>query len=144
MDHNIFKIPLLRFVFKHSKAIPIAPARENEALLNAAYEEIARALEAGDLVGIFPEGRITDNGDLYPFKGGAQRILERTPVPVVPMALRGLWGSMFSRKDGPAFLKAPRKLFSAIELAIGAPVTPALASPENLQQQVQRLRGSWR
>jgi 1-acyl-sn-glycerol-3-phosphate acyltransferase len=144
MDHNIFKFPVLSFVFRHGKAIPIAPARENAALLDAAYEEIARALDAGDLVAIFPEGRITDNGELYLFKNGVQRILARSPVPVIPMALRGLWGSMFSRKDGPAFLKAPRKLFSAIELAIGPPVPPEKGEPAYLQAAVQLLRGNRR
>src|SRR5262249_40946815 len=102
MDHRIFRVPILNFVFRTSRCIPIAPARENAALLEAAYEEIARALRNGELVCIFPEGRITDTGELYPFRGGISRIVESTPVPVVPLALRGLWGSFFSRKDGAA------------------------------------------
>ena len=145
MDHNIFRVPLLNFVFRTSKTIPIAPAKENPQLLERAYDEIASALGNGDLVGIFPEGRITDTGELYPFRTGITRIIGRTPVRVVPLALRGLWGSFFSRKDGPAmsrpFWRAP---LSRIALAVGEPVLPGNVTPEGLQQTVLALRGDWR
>jgi len=145
MDHNIFKVPVLSFVFRTGKAIPIASAKEDEALLNAAYEEIAKALEQGQLVGIFPEGRITDTGELYPFKGGIKRIIDRTPVPVVPIALKGLWGSFFSRQGGPAMSKPMRRgLWSRIGLEVAPPVAPAAVTPEALQETVQSLRGEWR
>jgi len=145
MDHSIFRIPVLSFVFRTGKAIPIAPAREDPRLLDEAYEKIAAALEAGELVGIFPEGRITDSGDILPFKGGIRRIVERTPVRVVPMALSGLWGSFFSRKDGRAMTRPFRRgMFSRIVLTAGAPVEAALATPEALQQRVVDLRGDRR
>jgi 1-acyl-sn-glycerol-3-phosphate acyltransferase len=145
MDHNIFKVPVLSFVFRTGKAIPIASAKEDEALLNTAYDEIAKALERGQLVGIFPEGRITDTGDLYPFKGGIKRIIDRTPVPVVPLALKGLWGSFFSRRGGAAMTKPFRRGFwSRIGLEV-APAVPATAvTPETLQETVEALRGEWR
>ena len=108
MDHRIFKTPIVSFVFRTGKAIPIAPAKENPKLLEAAYDEVSKALANGELVAIFPEGRITDTGELYPFRSGIERIVERDPVPVIPLALRGLWGSYFSRKDGPAFSKVHR------------------------------------
>jgi hypothetical protein len=145
MDHGIFRIPVLNFVFREGRAIPIAPARENPKLLEQAYEEIATALRAGELVGIFPEGRITDTGDLNPFRGGITRIVERTPVPVVPMALRGLWGSFFSRKDGRAMTRPLRRgLFNRIALAVAPPVPPDRATPDALQGIVASLRGDWR
>jgi 1-acyl-sn-glycerol-3-phosphate acyltransferase len=144
MDHRIFQVPVLRFVFKTAKAIPIAPAKEDTALLEAAYAEVARALRDGDLIGIFPEGALTSTGELNPFKGGVKRIVDSVPVPVVPMALRGLWGSMFSRKDGAALQKAPRRLFSLIELNVGTPIAPQSLTPESLQQTVAELRGDWR
>ncbi|PKO56316.1 MAG: glycerol acyltransferase, partial [Betaproteobacteria bacterium HGW-Betaproteobacteria-19] len=145
MDHRIFSMPLLSFVFRVSGAIPIAPAKDDPSMLERAFDEVARTLEAGDLVAVFPEGRITDNGELYPFRPGIRRIVERTPVPVVPMALRGLWGSTFSRKDGPALSHPLRRgIFSRIELAVAAPVPPAAAHPEYLQQQVSALRGDRR
>ena len=142
MDHRIFKLPIINFVFREGRAIPIASAKEDPALLEQAYEEVAKALEAGDLVGIFPEGRITDTGELYPFRKGITRIVERTPVPVVPMALKGLWGSFFSRKDGAAMtLPFRRGLFSKVSLSVTAPVAPASATPEALQEIVAGLRG---
>jgi 1-acyl-sn-glycerol-3-phosphate acyltransferase len=145
MDHRIFKVPILSFIFRTGKAIPIAPAKEDEKLLEAAYDEVARALEAGELVAIFPEGRITDTGELYPFRGGIRRIVERTPVPVVPLALKGLWGSFFSRRDGAAMTRPFRRgLFSRIGLAASSPVPPADATPEALQGMVLALRGDWR
>jgi 1-acyl-sn-glycerol-3-phosphate acyltransferase len=98
MDHNIFKVPVLSFVFRTGKAIPIASAKENEALLNAAYDEIARALAQGDLVGIFPEGRITDTGRLYPFKGGITPDRRAHAGAGGAARAEGLWGSFFSRK----------------------------------------------
>ncbi|PLX74414.1 MAG: glycerol acyltransferase [Azoarcus sp.] len=145
MDHRIFSMPLLSFVFRVSGAIPIAPAKDDPSMLERAFDEVARTLEAGDLVAVFQEGRITDNGELYPFRPGIRRIVERTPVPVVPMALRGLWGSTFSRKDGPALSHPLRRgIFSRIELAVAAPVPQAAAHPEYLQQQVSALRGDRR
>jgi len=145
MDHRIYRMPLIGFVFRHMHAIPIAPAREDAAMMEAAFEEVAQALAAGELVAIFPEGRITDTGELYPFRPGVQRIVGRTPVPVVPMALQGLWGSFFSRKDGPAMSRPLRRgMFSKIALTVGTPVAPAAATPEHLQQIIARLRGDWR
>jgi 1-acyl-sn-glycerol-3-phosphate acyltransferase len=145
MDHNIFRIPLLSFIFRTGKAIPIAPKKEDPALLEKAYEDIAAALRDGDLVGIFPEGRITDTGELYPFRAGITRILDRTPVPVVPLALRGLWGSFFSRKDGRAMSRPSRLMpFRKIALAASDAFAPEQATPEGLQQAVLALRGDWR
>ncbi|MCU0811734.1 MAG: MFS transporter [Thiobacillaceae bacterium] len=145
MDHRIYRTPLISFVFRHMNAIPIAPAREDAAMMEAAFEEVAKALEAGELVAIFPEGRITDTGEIYPFRPGVQRIVKRTPAPVIPMALQGLWGSFFSRKDGPAMSKPLRRgMFSAIALTVGVPVAPAAATPEHLQAIVAGMRGDWK
>jgi 1-acyl-sn-glycerol-3-phosphate acyltransferase len=145
MDHRIFRTPVLSFIFRTSKAIPIAPAKEDERLLNDAYDQIARALEQGELIAIFPEGRVTDTGELYPFRSGIRRIVERTPVPVIPLALKGLWGSFFSRRHGPAMSKPFRRgAFSEIALEAGAAVSPSLATPESLQAAVQEMRGDWR
>jgi 1-acyl-sn-glycerol-3-phosphate acyltransferase len=145
MDHNIFRIPVMSFVFRTSRAIPIAPAKEDPAMMEKAFADVAQALKDGDIVVIFPEGRITDNGEMYPFRPGIKRILDATPVPVIPMALRGLWGSFFSRKDGAAMSKPSRLVpFKKIGLAAGALVQPRDAAPEALQQQVLALRGDWK
>ena len=145
MDHHIFRWPILSFVFRNSRAIPIAPAKEDPAMMERAFDEVAAALEAGELVGLFPEGRITDNGELYPFRPGIRRIVERTPAPVVPMALRGLWGSTFSRKGGPALSRPLRRgIFNRVELVSAPPLPPAEATPERLQGIVAGLRGEMR
>jgi len=145
MDYRIYRMPVISLIFRHMRAIPIAPARDDAAMMEAAFEEVASALAAGELVAIFPEGRITDSGDLYPFRPGVQRIVGRTPVPIIPMALQGLWGSFFSRKDGPAMSKPLRRgLFSKIALVVGTAVAPAAATPEHLQEIVAGLRGDWK
>ena len=145
MDYRIFRTPVIGFLFRHSHTIPIAPAREDAALMESAFAEVAGALAAGDLVGIFPEGELTDSGELSRFRPGVQRILARTPVPVIPMALCGLWGSFFSRKFGAAMSRPSQlRLFSRIGLVVGASVAPAAATPENLQARVSELRGDWK
>ena len=103
------------------------------------------ALADGDLVCIFPEGRITDTGELYPFRPGIARIVEHTPVPVVPMALRGLWGSFFSRVSGRA-MSNPLHLrpFSKVGLVASAAFDPHSATPQALQAAVVALRGDAR
>ncbi len=145
MDHKIFRWPILSFVFRTSRAIPIASAKEDPAMMERAFDEVARALEAGELVGLFPEGRITDTGELYPFRPGIARIVERTPVPVVPMALRGLWGSFFSRKNGPAMTRPFRRgVFNRIELLTADPVAATEVTPQRLQETVAAMRGGRR
>ncbi len=147
MDHNIFRIPVLRTFFNQLKAIPIASARTDPETLRRAHQSIQQALDEGEMVCIFPEGRITDTGELTPFKQGVRRIVERNPVPVIPMALRGLWGSFFSRYGGEAFslpidARLRRGLRSKLEFVVGVPVPPAIATPELLMQRVRELRGA--
>jgi 1-acyl-sn-glycerol-3-phosphate acyltransferase len=142
MDHKIFQTPIISFVFRTGKAIPIAPAKVDTKLLDAAYDAVADALSHGELVMIFPEGRITDTGELYPFRQGVQRIVERTPVPVIPLALKGLWGSFFSRRDGRAMTKPFRRgMFSPIALEAGPAFAPDAATPEALTAAVLAMRG---
>jgi 1-acyl-sn-glycerol-3-phosphate acyltransferase len=144
MDHRIFQIPLLNFLFRTMRAIPIAPAKEDRSMMERAFDEAAKALRAGEIVGIFPEGRLTETGDLNAFRPGLQRILEQAPVPVVPMALRGLWGSFFSRSHQGKAMRSWRGMFSRIALVAGTPFSPELATPEALQKSVLGLRGDWR
>jgi 1-acyl-sn-glycerol-3-phosphate acyltransferase len=145
MDHNIFKVPVLSFVFRTAKAIPIAPAKENVALRDKAFDDAAQALRDGDLVGIFPEGRITDTGELYPFRPGVMEILKRQPAPVVPMALSGLWGSFFSRKDGAAMTKPFRRgTFARVQLKVAAEWAPQAVTPDGLYAATQEMRGDWK
>lgn len=139
MDHKIFKIPVLSFVFRHARAIPIASAKQDRVLLARAYDEIAAALDNGEVVCIFPEGEITRDGNLGKFKNGVERIIRRSPVPVIPMALTGLWGSFFSRKGGAAMLKLPRKLWARITVTGGEAVPPTEVKAALLQERVRAL-----
>jgi 1-acyl-sn-glycerol-3-phosphate acyltransferase len=147
MDHKIFAIPVLSFIFRTMRTIPIAPAKVDAAMKARAFDEVAAALAAGEVVGIFPEGKLTETGELGEFRPGIQEIVTRTPVPVVPMALRGLWGSFFSRADRADSGSAMRRLrgiLSRIELVAGAPIAPQDATPERLHETVRALRGDAR
>jgi len=143
MDHRIFRTPLLNYIFRHGGAIPIASAKEDPVLMEKAFAEVAAALNNGELVAIFPEGGITRDGELQAFRPGISRILAANPVPVIPMALSGLWGSFFSQFDG-ALMKKPfrRGMFSRIALHVGPPLPAAQATPETLQRQVAALHGA--
>ncbi len=145
MDLGIFRIPVLSWMFRQAKAIPITSVKKDPALVERAFAQVSEALRDGQLVCIFPEGRITDTGELYPFRPGVMRILERDPVPVVPIALQGLWGSFFSRDGGAAMTRPFRRgVFSRIGIHVGALRAPQQVSPEQLQADVAALRGDWR
>jgi 1-acyl-sn-glycerol-3-phosphate acyltransferase len=145
MDHRIFKTPFLGWIFRTAKAIPIASAKEDPWLMEKAFVDIAQALHQGDLVCIFPEGRLTSTGEMNEFRGGIAKIVDRSKVPVIPMALRGLWGSLLTRDRGNLFERSfSRGLRSRLSLAVGTPVEPQEVTPELLHQQVRALRGDWK
>jgi 1-acyl-sn-glycerol-3-phosphate acyltransferase len=141
MDHKIFAVPVLGWMFRLAKAIPIAPQKDNPAVYEAAFVQARRVLDEGDLLGVFPEGGITKDGSLGEFKGGVMKILETHPVPVVPLALQNLWGSFFSRAEsGTAMVKPFRRGFwSRVGLNAGAPLQPQAVSPPALRARVQQL-----
>jgi 1-acyl-sn-glycerol-3-phosphate acyltransferase len=146
MDHRIFQVPVLGWLFRLAKAIPVAPRSEDPAAYEAAFEAAARVLREGDLLGIFPEGGITRDGTLQEFKGGIAKILARAradglDVPVIPMALTNLWGSYFSRiEQGGAMVRPFRRgLFNRVGLNVGEAVACAQASPAGLQDRVRAL-----
>ena len=146
MDHNIFKVPVLGWLFRLAKAIPIAPRTQDPKAYEDAFDAAACVLKDGDLLCIFPEGGITRDGSLQEFKGGIMKILERTTqqgveVPVVPMALTNLWGSFFSRVEHGGAMVRPfrRGLFNRVGLNVGAPLASATVQPALLQSQVQAL-----
>jgi len=148
MDHQMFRAPLLGWLFRLAKAIPIAPQHSEPEIYAAAFEQAAHVLRAGHLLAIFPEGGITRDGQLQPFKGGVTKIAERARLdgvhaPVIPMALSNLWGSFFSRAEGGAAMVKPfrRGMFSRVGLHVGAPLPPGDASPDLLRERVAQLLG---
>ncbi|MEN5059341.1 MFS transporter [Luteimonas sp. TWI1416] len=152
MDHRIFAIPGLRWIFRHAKAIPIAGAKDDPALMQRAFDAIDAALAEGELVGIFPEGRLTSDGEIAAFRTGVERILARAQargqqVPVVALALRGMWTSMWSRHHAHARgrfarMRVPRRLRARIEV-VAAPRIEASAdlTAAALEAEVRALRG---
>jgi 1-acyl-sn-glycerol-3-phosphate acyltransferase len=141
MEASIFRIPVLSAIFRGMKAIPVAPAKEDAEVYERAFQIVAQELRDGQLVCIFPEGRLTSDGEIGEFRAGMMRILKETPVPVVPMALTGLWDSMFSRKYGAVWRRWPRRFWPKIGLMVGAPIPPEHASLQTLRDAVVTLRG---
>ena len=141
--HKIFRIPFLNFIFRTARTIPIAPAREDAALLERAYADIEQALRDGELIGIFPEGGLTPDGEIQEFKPGIEKILAKTPVPVVPMAVRGLWQSMWSRRASKmGRSRLPRRFRARIELIAGEPMPGDKLRASDLEVRVRQLRGA--
>ncbi|MEO8157433.1 MAG: MFS transporter [Betaproteobacteria bacterium] len=142
MYYAIFNVPLLRFIFRSMKAIPIAGAKEAPQVLEQAYDDIAAALADGELVCIFPEGGLTRDGEIGPFRPGMSKILERTLVPVIPLSLSGLWKSIFARNEQVSIPFA--RLFPTVRLNVGHAVPPASATPDTIRAAVIALQGERR
>lgn len=143
MYYKIFQNPLLGWFFRTAKAIPIASRNEDERIFNKAFDGISKALEDGELVIIFPEGKLTADGEIDVFKPGLLRVLERNPVPVIPMALGGLWGSLFTRRNKGFFGRVWRReqpIGRPIDLVIGKPMPAADVQMQELRAKVQALR----
>jgi 1-acyl-sn-glycerol-3-phosphate acyltransferase len=142
MESAIFKMPVVNIFARGMKAIPIASAKEDKSAMERAFELVAAELRDGNLVCIFPEGKLTADGNMNVFRPGMTRILNETPVPVIPFALSGLWTSMFSRAERNSWRRLPRRLFAKIAVAIGEPVPPSQALPDHMHGIVQQMRGS--
>lgn len=143
MDHRIFAFPVLGWLFRLAKAIPIAPQKEDPQAYAAAFARAKAVLDDGQLLGIFPEGAITRDGQLGEFKGGVMKLLEANPVPVIPLALQNLWGSFFSRIEGSAMRKPFRRgFFSRVGVVAGEAVGPAQVTPAALRERVGTLLAS--
>ncbi|MDP2004444.1 MAG: MFS transporter [Rubrivivax sp.] len=141
MDHRIFATPVLGWLFKLGKAIPIAPQKDDPAAYERAFTQARAVLDDGELLAIFPEGGITRDGTLGEFRGGVMKILQTHPVPVVPLALQNLWGSYFSRIEGGTAMVKPfrRGLFSPVGLVAGPALAAAQVTPGALRERVAGL-----
>ncbi len=140
MDHNYADLPVLRYLVDKGGIIPIAPKRESEEVLEQAFDSIAEALENGEVVCIFPEGKLTADGEMNDFRSGIDRILARTPAPVLPAAFHGLWGSFFSRDRGKVLGFLPKRFWSRIDLVVGDLVPVGQAESKGLEDIVRTLR----
>lgn len=141
MDKNIFNATGLSWFFKAAKTIPITSQKKDPELYQAAMNKVSEELRDGNVICIFPEGKLTSDGEIDTFRKGIETIIERDPVPVVPMALQGLWGSFFSHKDGHALTTRPRRFWSRVNIVASSPWQPETVRADALQEQVQNLRG---
>ena len=143
MYYKIFQIPVASWFFKTARAIPIAGAKEDPDIMQKAFDEVDKALAEGEIVGIFPEGKLTTDGEIAEFKAGVEKILARRAVPVVPVALKGMWASMFSKRNSKlGQLRVPHRFRAHIEVEAGPAVAAAEASAEVLEAKVKALRGN--
>jgi len=113
-----FKLPLLGALFRKMRAIPTGGGREGIAAIRRAREELA----AGHSVCIFAEGAISRTGNMLPFKRGFEKIVQGLDVPVIPVHLDQVWGSIFSFKDGKFFWKWPKRFFYPVTITFGEPL----------------------
>jgi 1-acyl-sn-glycerol-3-phosphate acyltransferase len=142
MDHKLFATPVLGAIFRLAKTIPVASQKEDAEIYANAFAEAEKTLAGGDLLCIFPEGVITRDGEIQPFKAGIMKVLATHPVPVIPMALQNLWGSFFSRVDGKAMTRPFRRgFYSSVRLVVSPPIAPEQVTPESLQAITTELRG---
>lgn len=140
--YKIYQMPVMNWIFRAAKAIPIAGYKEDSEMYEHAFAEVKKALDEGDLVCIFPEGGLTPDGTLQEFKSGLERIIKETPVPVIPMSLNNLWGSVFSRKDKSIMNRRPRKFMAKIDLNVGKPIKPEDANSKMLFGIVSSLKNN--
>jgi 1-acyl-sn-glycerol-3-phosphate acyltransferase len=144
MWYKIFQMPLLNFIFRTMKAIPIAGAGEDKRVMDEAFDKVDAELAAGNIVCIFPEGAITWDGEIARFRPGIEKVIARRPVPVVPASLGRLWGSWFSRRRGGGVRKVPGRLFARVPVTFGEPVPPSEVTAAKLELLVRTLRGDQR
>lgn len=137
IDEDIYNLPIVHYFMQLNNAVPIAPRRES---VERALDLVAEGLRQGDLFCIFPEGQITFTGNLSRFRFGVEWMLKRVPVPVIPMALNGLWGSALSRKDcGKWYRYLPRSFRRKVTLRCGKALEGSKINVSHMQHTLMRL-----
>jgi hypothetical protein len=142
MHQHHWQFPLLRAFFEKSRVIPIAPRKEDPNVLDRALRSIDEALANGELVVIFPEGTMTPNGQLSPFRPGLDRIVAKRQVPVVPVGISGLFGSFFSRARGAPMSGLPQRFRAPVTVKVGTPLLPADVSRAGLRALTDAARAA--
>jgi 1-acyl-sn-glycerol-3-phosphate acyltransferase len=139
MFETIYNVPVLKQFFRAVGAIPINTKKVNPECYENAFKEIKTLLENGEVLCIFPEGKLTADGEIDEFKSGIEKIINETPAPVLPVAIQGLWGSMFSRKNKIRF---PRLKWSSLNIVVGELIKPENVKAKDLEDKVKILKGN--
>ncbi|MGJ7459267.1 1-acyl-sn-glycerol-3-phosphate acyltransferase [Halomonas sp. MA07-2] len=141
MAKPMYDSPWLNWLFRLVGAIPVESDRHDPGNVRRALLEVSRALREGEVVMLFPEGRLTPDGEIHAFRRGLELILARDPVPVVPAGLSGLWGSWTSHAYGPALSGRPRRFRARVALHFGERLPPEWAARAVLERRVRELKG---
>lgn len=139
IDNAIYNIPIIHYFMQLNQAIPISTKKEQ---INAAMAEISQGLANGDVICIFPEGRLTYTGFMSHFRPGVEWIIQKNPTPIYPIFLDGLWGSLFSRKYQKTFWWFfPRSIRRKIVAICGEAIPPDDITVDQLHIVMLQLRG---
>jgi 1-acyl-sn-glycerol-3-phosphate acyltransferase len=141
MDSRIYQTKGLHWFFKAAQTVPICPAHQDQAIYDDAFKQIKQILDEGELVCIFPEGKLTRDGQMNTFRGGIETIIEQTPVPVVPMSLQGLWGSFFSHHGNKILKRTKKRFWSKITMKVAPPIEATQVKAASLETQVREMLG---
>jgi acyl-[acyl-carrier-protein]-phospholipid O-acyltransferase/long-chain-fatty-acid--[acyl-carrier-protein] ligase len=131
---EFFRVPLLGLFLRLFKAIPISSRHAKDAVVKA-----AEALRQGEVVCIFPEGKLTQSGELQEFQKGFELIARKAQVPVLPVYLGSLWDSIFSYQGGHPFWKWPRHVPFHTQVRFGGLIPFAEADTERVRREVLGL-----
>jgi len=135
IDWAYYYMPLGPFWFKQGGLIPIATKKESKEVLEKAYKALSNNIQNGSVLAVFPEGTITRNGEMNELRPGILKVIKENPVPIIPISLNGLWGSVFSFEGGHVIFKIPKSLRRKITLTISKPIDPKdLTTKEELDK----------
>jgi acyl-[acyl-carrier-protein]-phospholipid O-acyltransferase/long-chain-fatty-acid--[acyl-carrier-protein] ligase len=134
---GIYDLPWIKPFARILRVIPISSELRPRAMLHA-LRTASEAIQNGEVVCVFAEGQITRIGHLLPFRRGFERIMQNVEAPIIPVALDGVWGSIFSFERGRFLWKMPRRLPYRVTLNFGKPL-PHTATPIEVRQRVQEL-----
>jgi acyl-[acyl-carrier-protein]-phospholipid O-acyltransferase/long-chain-fatty-acid--[acyl-carrier-protein] ligase len=132
MLKEMYDRPLLHPFAKILGVIPISAQQRPREMIHS-LRAATRALEEGELVCIFPEGQMTRIGQMMPFRRGMERILKGVDVPVIPVNIDGIWGSIFSFSGGRFLWKWPRRIPYPVRVTFGPPLPSTVTAPEARQ-----------
>jgi acyl-[acyl-carrier-protein]-phospholipid O-acyltransferase / long-chain-fatty-acid--[acyl-carrier-protein] ligase len=129
MFKGSYEHPFVKPFAKMLRVIPIASDQGPREMIHS-LREATEALRNGELVCIFPEGQMTRIGQLLPFRRGMERIMKGVDVPIIPVNLDGVWGSIFSFAGGRFLWKLPRQVPYPVRVTFGEPLAPTATSTE--------------